>query len=174
MLNISGDWIQSSTGQKVYPLNPKPENFTLDEIANSLSKKCRYNGHCTEFYSVAQHSVLVSYKVKNKLWGLLHEFDEVFLPDVARPLKPLIPGWEELCAKHTKAGAESFKLQYPMPNEILVADLKMLATEKEQLMVKEPDVWNLPYEPYKDVKIEPLDSESAKKLFINRFYKLTK
>lgn len=48
------------TGQCVDLLNPDPDTINITDIAWSLSHICRYNGHTNRFYSVAQHSVLVS------------------------------------------------------------------------------------------------------------------
>ena len=55
-----GDWQQTYTGVKFHPLDPRPEDFKLEDIAHALSMLCRFNGHSKYFYSVAQHSVLAS------------------------------------------------------------------------------------------------------------------
>lgn len=51
-----GDWIETYTGGKVWPLDPRAWDFDAMDIAHSLSMLCRYNGHCREFYSMAEHS----------------------------------------------------------------------------------------------------------------------
>lgn len=43
-------WIQTYTGRRVEPLNLQPEQVCLDDIAHALSNKCRFTGHCREFY----------------------------------------------------------------------------------------------------------------------------
>ena len=55
-----GDFIQTYSGIEFYPLDPRIEEVKLLDIAHALSNICRFTGHCNEFYSVAQHSVLVS------------------------------------------------------------------------------------------------------------------
>lgn len=50
-------WIQTYSGGKFDFLNPTPESVSVLDIAEALSKQCRYNGHCVPFYSVAEHSV---------------------------------------------------------------------------------------------------------------------
>lgn len=53
-------WIQTYTGRSMVPLDLKPEQVSIVDIVHSLSMKCRFNGHCKRFYSVAEHAVLVA------------------------------------------------------------------------------------------------------------------
>lgn len=87
-------WILTFTGRRMWPLDPRPADICIEDIAHALSLTCRFTGHCREFYSVAQHSVLVSLYVKEhggdaalQLAALLHDASEAYLPDVARPVK---------------------------------------------------------------------------------------
>ena len=84
-------FILTFTG-KVVPF----DNVTFDcidirDIAHSLSQLCRFTGHTNLFYSVAQHSLLVSEKMPGgpaeKLVGLLHDAAEAYTNDLASPLK---------------------------------------------------------------------------------------
>lgn len=52
-----GKWMFTYTGAKVYPLDLRPEDIDVETIAYSLSKQCRYAGHVTRFYSVAEHCI---------------------------------------------------------------------------------------------------------------------
>ena len=52
-------WLQTFTGKKIDLINPTREMVDIEDIAHSLSMICRYNGHCRDFYSVAEHSVMV-------------------------------------------------------------------------------------------------------------------
>jgi hypothetical protein len=45
-----GDWIQTYSGKAFWPLDPKPEDIDMVDIAHALSNKCRYQGHTTKFY----------------------------------------------------------------------------------------------------------------------------
>jgi len=84
-----GGNIQQKNGGAFYPFDPRPEEVDIESIAHALSNLCRYTGHCSGFYSVAQHSVLVSREVRidQALWGLLHDAPEAYINDISRPLK---------------------------------------------------------------------------------------
>lgn len=45
-----GDWMQLASGQPFWPLDPRPEEIHIEDIAAALSKLCRYGGHCKRFY----------------------------------------------------------------------------------------------------------------------------
>lgn len=86
----NGGWIRTYTGGRFCPLSPSPVDVDIRDIAHSLATKCRYGGHCNGFYSVAQHSVLVSYHCQSEaLKGLLHDSDEAYSPfgDIPNPVK---------------------------------------------------------------------------------------
>lgn len=58
-------WIQTFTGRQFWPLDPRAEDVDIRDIAHALSMKCRYNGHCREFYSIADHSCRVAEVIHN-------------------------------------------------------------------------------------------------------------
>lgn len=91
-----GNWkgspfIITYTGKKFHYVDIKPDSIDIRDIAHSLSHLCRYTGHTNMFYSVAQHSLLVSEKMPGgaakKLVGLLHDAAEAYTNDLASPLK---------------------------------------------------------------------------------------
>lgn len=91
---MKNDWIQTYTGKKFFPLKPQIEDICIEDIAHSLAMQCRYVGHTKEFYSVAQHSVLISrfWFAENqelRKYALLHDASEAYLSDIPRPLKQL-------------------------------------------------------------------------------------
>jgi hypothetical protein len=81
--------IRTFTGRLVDPLNLKPDDIDIRDIAHALSNMCRFNGHCRQFYSVAEHSVRVAEMVPDEqiLAALLHDRAEAYLPDMTRPVK---------------------------------------------------------------------------------------
>ena len=91
--HVHDGYINSYTlGRRLNLLNPVPEDITIEDIAGSLSKLCRWNGKGSEFFSVAQHCVLVSYLAPKELRfaALMHDAAEAYLGDVAKPLKVIL------------------------------------------------------------------------------------
>lgn len=168
-------WIQLYSGRKFYPLDPRPEDVDINDIAHSLAHQCRFTGHVKQFYSVAQHSVLVSYLcgAENALWGLLHDSSEAYLVDVPKPLKrlPLFQAYRDLEHKVQEVICMKFKLSLKEPPAVKDADIQMLATEARDLMSPLHPDWVQPCEPY-PFKIEPLGPIEAKKLFLKRYREL--
>lgn len=152
---------------------PLESEIDIESIAHALSHICRFTGHTNQFYSVAQHSVMVSQIVSPELAmaGLLHDAAEVFIGDVAKPLKRLLPDYARIEDSVEEAVFTRFCLgDLPKHSEIKRADLIMLMTEKRDLMPKSDD-WEYDVSPLQE-RIIPLDSKAAKNLFLLRFYEL--
>lgn len=104
----SGDWIQTATGGQFWPMDPQPDEIDINDIAHALAMLCRFGGHCLRFYSVAEHSVLLSHAVppEHALWALLHDATEGYLVDMPRPIKAFLPGYKEAEAGIVRAVIE--------------------------------------------------------------------
>lgn len=170
-----GDWLQTFTGRCFWPLDPRPEDVSLEDIAHALSMKCRYAGHTKHFYSVAEHSVLVSRHVPahDALWGLLHDAAEAYSADVPRPLKRFLPDWKPMEARIMGAVAEHFGLQPGEPASVKWADLAITADERNALMNPCDQEWGELPRPL-GVVIECLAPQAAKLAFLARFIELTR
>jgi hypothetical protein len=168
------DWMCTYTGLQYYPAAPRADEVCIEDIAHALSMLCRYTGHCREFYSVAEHSVLVSQVVpiEYALIGLLHDATEAYCNDINRPLKRSLPDYNRIEALNWAAIAEKFELPVDIPDEVHAADWAVLRTEAEDLMPKTTRQWGF-QQPAADVVILALNPEWAKLLFLNRFRKLT-
>lgn len=145
-----GDWMQTVSGKAVWPLDPRPEEIDLEDIAHALSMQCRYAGHCRKFYSVAEHSVLLSRAmptVELKRWALLHDATEAYLVDLPRPVKRNMPYYAVAEEYLMAAIAERFGLSGEMPPEVKDADNRILVDEMRQLMRTPPMAWDIPDEP---------------------------
>lgn len=167
-----GDWIQVYTGRPFWPLDPRPEEIDIEDIAQALSLKCRYGGHCRRFYSVAEHSVLVSHHVapEHALWALLHDAGEAYLADVPRPVKPSLQGWKQLEAGLMRVVCARFGLPSEEPDDVKRADFAITTDEKAALMADGP-AWAGLLPPL-GVKIECLSPMDARAAFMSRFKEL--
>src|SRR5689334_2642685 len=112
-----GDWMQTFTGRRFYPLSPRPGEIDPADIAHALSLLCRYGGHVDRFYSVAEHCVLMSQAVapEDALAALLHDATEAYVVDVPRPLKRQLAGYREIEEQVWFAIAYRFRLDYELP-----------------------------------------------------------
>lgn len=169
----AGDWMQTYTGRQFWPLDPRPDEVCIEDIAHALSQLCRYAGHCLSFYSVAQHSVLISLhcRPEHALWGLLHDAAEAYICDLPRPVKRSIQQYKEIERDVERAVAERFGLPWPMPPEVKDIDNRILFDEREQLMAPPPRPWRL-YGPPLGIAIEPMPPTAAKAAFLDRYHSL--
>ncbi len=177
-LERQGDWMQTFTGKKFWPLDPRPEDVSIEDISHALSLLCRFNGHCNEFYSVAQHSVLVSKIVtpENTLAALFHDASEAYLGDIIRPIKKFLPfAVKEIERRLEEVIFQHFSIQKYDKQEISRADNIVLFTEMRDLMGKPPSTWN-EAEHYSSLlskqRILPLGPKESKLLFLGRYEEL--
>lgn len=168
--------ILTRTGHYFKFLAPEQSHIDIGTIAYALAHICRFTGHTRHFYSVAQHSVLVSHLVPpaHALAGLLHDAAEAFLGDVATPLKQLLPDYKAIEARVEAAVLERFGLAPVLPPEVRQADLCALMTEARDLMPAESQDWDFgPGIRPHVLTIWPMPSDMARQQFMQRFRVLT-
>lgn len=173
-----GDWMQTVTGRRFYPLDPRPSDVCIDDIAHALAHQCRFGGHSSRHYSVAEHSVLVSYVVpaKDALKGLLHDAAEAYMIDVPRPLKVALSDYKPIEERVHAAVFHSLGLDPELPESVHVADNSVLLAEREVLLNTLAGMWSIPGKPA-DVTIRKFWTllqfpYFAKRLFLRRFREL--
>jgi 5'-deoxynucleotidase YfbR-like HD superfamily hydrolase len=95
------DFIWTVSGKQFWPLDPRADEICIEDIAHALSNVCRFTGHASRFYSVAEHSChvanLIGEECKRlgrskdipqlKMAGLLHDASEAYLCDLSGPIK---------------------------------------------------------------------------------------
>lgn len=179
------EWMQTAKGNAFFPYAAKPEDFDIEEIAHALSNICRFGGHTLEFYSVAQHSVIVADAIIAQgrliyaLEGLLHDAAEAYIGDMIRPIKHDGSAMGELfCSleENLMDGiSERFSLVWSPVRQKTVrwADNTALATEARDVMAKPPRPWH-PLPPPLEQHITPLAPREAKALFLQRFMELSR
>ena len=169
-----GDWFTTFTGWHFYPLDPRAEEVSIRDIAHALSNICRYGGHCREFYSVAQHSVLVSAQFRTRgtmLLALLHDAAEAYIGDMVRPLKLHQPAFRKV--EHNIMATIYKALDVCPPSNIeheaiKSADNVLLVTEARDLLRDSSWIANFSERPLRQ-KIEPLSPGAAEVLFLNYY-----
>ncbi|QYD70125.1 metal-dependent phosphohydrolase [Paraburkholderia edwinii] len=170
--------ILTASGRYFDFINPDPKSIRVFDIGRALSRICRFTGHTTKFYSVAQHSVLVSKVVPPEfaLQGLFHDGSEAYLGDVSSPLKQLLPDYKAIEQRVEHAIATAFDLPEQLHPSIKQADLRLLVTEKRDLMPKarigdvdtEAWAWTRQFEPLPEV-IVPMSPDEAYDAFMIRY-----
>lgn len=141
-----GCWLQTYSGRQFWPLDPRPEDVVIEDVAHALSLQCRYGGHTRKFYSVAEHCWRASQICdgENALWGLLHDASEAYLVDLPRPLKrfsALGGEYRQVEARLMDVICERFGLTAVEPAEVKRADDFLLHWEARDLMAPHPEPW---------------------------------
>lgn len=165
-----GEWMQTYTGRRFYPADPRPDEVEPEDIAHALSLLCRYGGHVDRFYSVAEHCVLLSEAVapEHALAALLHDATEAYVVDVPRPLKLMLPAYREYEDRVWYAVARRFGLDLILPAEVEAADTRILLTERNALMSRTRYPWaQEDLEPL-PVTVTGWTSEKAERRYLNR------
>lgn len=172
-------WIQTLTGEKVDPINPDPKTINIIDIAHALAMSCRYNGHCMQFYSVAEHCCHMADMVEPDvaIHALMHDASEAYICDIPRPIKPHLIGYFDIEEKVMAAIYAKFNLVMTSEQEqaVKLSDVRMLATEKSQILsdpVKDEE-WAVidGIDPY-DIEIQCWPPHKAELEFLRRFTKL--
>lgn len=167
----AGGWMQTFKGIQFWPMDPRPEEVDIEDIAHALSNMCRFGGHTKSFYSVAQHSCIVSDNLPFGLsaQGLLHDATEAYLVDVPTPIKRFLVGYKEFEAGLARVIGERFDVELVhLAPETHEADVRALWTEKRDLKGPQPARWPIEeHEPYPS-KIRPWGPARAKEEFLCR------
>jgi len=134
------------------PALGKPPSIAT--IAHSLSLLCRFTGHTTRFYSVAEHSLLC-FRIAQLAFrepspglyacALLHDAAECITGDIATPLKRILGGdWEffnHRVEQHVWAGINERlpRLMEEHQAKIKQIDLTALWIERRDVMTQGKD-----------------------------------
>lgn len=139
---MSENYIETASGLKYHFLDPQQDEITIQDIALSLSNKCRFSGH-TRFFSVAEHCVTVAYRLppELRLAGLLHDASEAYLGDIPSPIKAILPDYRRLEVVNEDAIMRKFNIDihHPLVKE---ADRKALYTEAHFLLPSQGKDWS--------------------------------
>lgn len=174
-MNKQDAFIRTYSGGKVFFFEPEKSEITLQDLFHPLSMLCRFNGNCEEFYSVAQHSVLVADEIyketKDKevaFMGLAHDFSEAFISDIPSPFKNHFDEFKKVELRMEIWLAKWLGCNFPYDPIVKKHDLKALSTEMRDLMTV-CDNENLPH-PYEE-RIVPRGPAYSKNLIMEAYNK---
>lgn len=171
-------FITTYDDRQVFPYRPVPADYNnIKDIAYSLARINRYNGtyHGRESYSVAQHSVYVSWLVpqEHKLAAILHDAPEKILNDLPSPLKHDLQEYLDLEKLHEKAACEAWNLTVPLSHPaIKEADRSVLYWEA--IAMKPGMVKFLEPPKGKALAIPVMTATEAENFFLQEFSKIKK
>ncbi len=144
---MKSNYITTYTGLHVVPVDLKPGDIEIRDIAHALSLTTRGNGHVKTFFSVARHCIHCALEAGARgytedvvLACLLHDASEAYLSDIPSPLKPYLPEFNRyedriMDVVYTKyLGAPLTDEQYQkvksVDRDMLYYDLLILLNEK--------------------------------------------
>jgi hypothetical protein len=157
--------------------------------------QCRYTGHVSKFYSVAEHSLLVTRLMEEveyckagggtPLEGLLHDAHEGYISDIASPWKTMIPEYSKAEKGIEAAMRAHFGLPAKISEGVRRADWLALFIEAKQLLADGVVEQFRPPDPYvKDLglalaisgrwDVDNWGPKFGEALFIEKFYDLTR
>ena len=181
--------VETLTGWMIDLTNPDPDAINITDIATSLARNNRYNGHSNIPWSVASHSMLcVDFAQQffssdaNKwmcLHILLHDAHEAYTGDIISPLK-YMPGIKEAITEIEERLQQAiecaFNIGTPSQSErafIKMIDEYVLAIEAHHLMHSKGRDWNLRavFKDALDLFDMPGSEQQVGRHFIYRFEK---
>lgn len=168
-----GDWMVTASGRAYFPIDPSGAEIDAHDIAQSLSRICRYLGHCTRWYSVAEHSVLVSLVVPEyaALHGLLHDAQEAYVCDIHRPLKSGLLDYIDIESRNEAAVTSRFGFE-EYEDIVKRADDGVLMAEKNAIVPRSDRPWTMAAAPA-EVPIIGWWHPISRLLFLQRLHELT-
>jgi len=169
-------FVTTGTGVDFFPFNPNPDDIFIEDIFQSLSMQCRFNGHCSSFYSVARHSLIGSYIIQPEyaLEFLAHDFSEAYISDIPAPIKKFMKQAVKIENKISEEINKKLNITFPMSKEVHEMDQLMFRMEFTYLMGSkefQDEKFPLSKEDFmKEVEISQKDTKQEMK---NRFLNLT-
>lgn len=178
----------SQTPQEPY-IHTQDGRFYIDRpvwipnsMAHSMAQTARYRGNSDEFYSVAEHSVLVAVLMQHVVGGdpfegLLHDAAESILPDVSAPFKQLLPDLRGLEHGLDASIRETYRLPASKTQAATKADWLALFIEAAQIIPERGGDFVDPYDIRREAlklreegwAISCLKWQDAKQLWLDAF-----
>lgn len=175
-------WIVTRSGKEFDLLDPQPDMIEIQDIAHSLSRIERFNGHTigNKTVNVALHSLMVAYDVHPglRMSGLLHDAHEAYIGDISTPVKKML-GHELKNMEYRIQAAIAEKFNYDMElgaYEIKKSDIRVLRYERDNFMKPGVRPWGGGIEDVKAAKpslwlskCHDMQPNASKLLFLRTF-----
>lgn len=129
----------TQSGRVIDPLNFRASDIDLVDIAHALSMICRYGGHTSRFYSVAEHCVrlgdfLLSEDSLLCQAALMHDAAEAYVGDMVHPIKSTFTIFEDevelpvlnKISEHFDIPMAEFQMVKPFDKRISINEMKQL------------------------------------------------
>lgn len=149
--------IRTIKGHMIDFLSPSEESIDIEDIAWALAREGRWGNHSLLPYSVAEHSIQMSYLSEYPREALLHDATEAYMRDIPSPLKVLIPRYSEIEDRLQGIIFRKFGLE-GIPEEVHYWDKELRIHEWDNVVVG--NSWVV------------LTPKQARKAFLNRFNEL--
>ena len=177
-----GPYLQTVSGRWVNPFDPDPDQLDAGDIARALANQCRFGGHSRVFYSVAQHSVIVSElveqgggDVEDAFAALMHDATEAYLGDMPHPLKhrsPLGAAFKQAEDRLEQVIRDRFAIRPDVP-EIKRVDRALLGAERRAFSAERWDWPELEGVEALDLELTALAPDDAARAFADRYAQLS-
>ncbi len=136
--------IRVCTGGYFHLNSSDTSEISIDAIARATSRLCRFTGHLidgVEIYSVAEHSVLVSYILEKMgapatvvFQGLMHDASEAYLSDIAAPFKGAIGNYYDVEGRIMDRICDRYLIPREFDPRVKEADWYALFIEARQIV----------------------------------------
>lgn len=139
-------WFTTVNGRRIDLSFPKVEDIDVADIACGLSRVCRYTGQLRDFYSVAQHAMMVAELVDEdlRLAALHHDDSEAYMNDLPRNLKHSagLAGYRGLEARLTTVIERAFGINLKAQQRCQIKAADDLLAIYERITLRHHDIFD--------------------------------
>lgn len=145
-MTVDESYMTLYSGKRFYPSRIGELEVDIEDIAHALSLLCRFAGHTSKHYSVAEHCVRVATHLRIsgssrpvQLLGLLHDATEAYVVDLPSPIKhlPEMKSYRDLEDAIAERIGKRFGLSPLGHAQVKAADLYLLDYESEEFLGSE-------------------------------------
>jgi len=161
---------------------PAADLVFIDDIARSLAKVARFNGHIDRLYTTATHCCLLSDWVLEQDWGdrqkallmLLHHGVDVYISDIPFSVRAVVPEIKPLKEAIERCVAVRFDMEWPWPQWLLDGNIRIIKHEMAIMTAHSREyIASLSDLPAIEVEFPDWSCDRSEEEFLMRFRRLT-